>query len=87
MEVKLFGTEVLKKEETTNEPVISTIVPPNLETRLETVPAPTYRPQSSSEPAKRTDVQDRLRGVPIRRTIHPRRRLCRVNPTAETTST
>ena len=31
----------LKKEETTNEPAISTSVPPNLETGLGTVPAVT----------------------------------------------
>ena len=30
MEVELFDTGVLKKEETTNEPAISTFVPPNL---------------------------------------------------------
>ena len=87
LEVELFDTGVLKKEETTNEPAISTFVPSNLETRLGTVPAVTYRPQSSSEPGKRTDVQDRLGEAPIRRTIHPRRRLGPVNPTAETTST
>ena len=43
---------MLKKEETTNEPAISTFVPPNSETRLGTVPAVTYRPQSSSARAK-----------------------------------
>ena len=59
-EVELFDTGMLKKEETTNEPAISIFVPPNLETRLGTVPAVTYRPQSSSEPRQRTDVQDRL---------------------------
>ena len=41
MEVELFDTGVLKKEETANEPAISTYVPPNLETRLGTVPAGT----------------------------------------------
>ena len=52
-----------KKEESSNEPAISTFVPPNLETRLVTVPAVTnYRPQSSSKPGQRTDVQDRLGG-------------------------
>ena len=51
MEVELFDTGVLKKEETPNKPAISTFVPPSLETRLEAVPAVTiYRPQSSSEP-------------------------------------
>ena len=88
MEVELFDTGVLKKEETSNKPAISTFVPPNLETRLETVPAvTTYRPQSSSEPGQRTDVQDRLGEAPLRRTINLRRRLGPVNPTAETTST
>ena len=80
MEVELFNTGVLKKEETTNEPAISTFVPPNLETRLGMVPAVTYRPQSSSEPGQRTDVQDRLGEAPMRRTVHPRRRLGPVNP-------
>ena len=50
MEVELFDTGVLKKDETTNEPTLSTFVPANLETRLGTVPVVTYRPQSSSEP-------------------------------------
>ena len=56
-EVELFDTEVLKKEETSNKPTISTFfVPPNLETRLGTVPAvTTYSPQSSSEPGQKTD--------------------------------
>ena len=86
--VELFDTGVLKKEKTSIEPEISTFVPPNLETRLGTVPAvTTYRPQSSSGPGKRTDVMDRLGEAPMRRTINPRRRLGPVNPTAETTST
>ena len=87
MEVEIFDTGVLKKEATTNEPAISTFVPSNLEKRLGTVSAVTYSPQSSSEPGQRTDVQDRLGEAPIRRTVHPRRRLGSVNPTAETTST
>ena len=88
MEIELFDTGVLKKEETANDPSISTFVPPNLETRLGTVPAvTTYKPQNSSEPGQRTDVQNRLGEAPTRRTIHPRRRLGPVNPTAETTST
>ena len=88
MEVELFDTGVLKKKETSNKPAISTFVPPNLKTRLGTVPAVTiYRPESSSEPEQRTDVQDRLGEAPMRRTINPRRRLGPVNPTAETTST
>ena len=87
MEVELFDTGVLKKEETSNKPAISTFVPPNLETRLGMVPAvTTYRPQSSSEPGQRKDVHDRLGEAPMRRTINPRRRLGPLNPTAETTS-
>ena len=88
MEVELFDTGVLKKEEFANEPAISTFVPPNLETCLGTFPAvTTYRPQSSSEPGQRTYVQDRLGEAPMRRTINSRRRLGPINPTAETTST
>ena len=88
MEVELFDTGVLKKEETTNKPATSIFVPPNLETRWGTVPAMrTYRLQSSSEPGQRTDVQDRLGEAPTRKTINPRRRLGSANPTAETTST
>ena len=87
MEVELFDTGKLKKEETTNELALSTFVPPNLETRLGAIPAVTYRPQSSSEPGQRTDVLDRLGEAPVRITIHPRRRLGPVNPTTETTGT
>ena len=88
MEVDLFDTGVLKKEETWNKPAISTFVPPFLETRLGAVPAVTiYRLQISSEPGQRTDVQDRWGEAPLRRTINPRRRLGPVNSTAETTST
>ena len=88
LEVELFDLGVLKEEETSNEQVITNFVPPNLETRLGTVPAVTnYRQQSSSEPGQRTDVQDRLGEAPMRRTIHPRRRLGPVNPMEETTST
>ena len=58
-EAKLFDTGVLKEEGTSNDTVITTFVPPSLETRLRTVPAVTnYRQQSSSEPGKKTDVQD-----------------------------
>ena len=86
--VELLDTGVLKEEGALNEPVITTFVPPNLETRLGTVPALTnYRQQSSSEPGQRTDVQDRLGEAPMRRTINPRRRLGPVNPMEETTST
>ena len=79
---------VLKEEGTASDAVITTFVPPSLETRLGTVPAVTnYRQQSSSEPGQRTDVQDRLAEAPMRRTIHPRRRIGPVNPIEETAST
>ena len=88
LDVELFDTGVLKEEGTSNDTVITTFVPPSLETRLGTVPAVTnYRQQSSSEPGQRTDVQDRLGEAPVRRTIHPRRRLGPVNPMEEATST
>ena len=88
LEEENFDTGVLKEEGALNEPVITTFVPPSLETRLRTVPAVTnYRQQSSSEPGQRTDVQDRLGEAPMRRTINPRRRLGPVNPMEETAST
>ena len=88
LEAELFATGMLKEEETKNGAVITTFVPPSLETRLGTVPAATnYRQQISSEPGQRTEVQDRLGEAPLRRTIHPRRRLGPVNPIEETTST
>ena len=88
LEEELFDTGVLKEERASNETVITTFVPPSLETRLGTVPAVTnYRQQSSSEPGQRTDVQDRLGEAPVRRTIHPRRRLWPVDPMEETTGT
>ena len=88
LEVKHFDTGVLKEEGASNEQVITTFVPPNLETRLGMVPAVTiYRQQSSSEPDQRTDIQGRLGEAPMRRTINPRRRLGPVNPMEETTST
>ena len=88
LEAELFDTGVLKEEGTSNNALITTFVPPSLETRLGTVPAVTnYRQQSSSELGQRTDVQDRLGEVPMRRTIHPRRRIGPVNPIEETTST
>ena len=72
LEVELFDTGVLKEEGASNETVITTFVPPNLETHLGTVPAVTnYRQQSTSAPGQRTDVQDRLGDAPVRRTIHP----------------
>ena len=88
LEVEFFDTGVLKEEETSNEPVITTFVPPNLETRLGTVLAVTkYRQQSSSEPGQKTDVRNRLGEAPMRRTINPRRRLGPFNSMEETTST
>ena len=88
LEAELFDTGVLKEEGTANDAVITTFVPPSLETCLGTVPAVTnYRQQSSSEPGQKTDVQDRLGEAPMRRTIHPRRRIGPVNPIEETTST
>ena len=88
VEAELFATGVLKEEETTNETVITTFVPSSLETRLGTVPATTtYRQQSSSELGQRTEVQDRLGEAPLRRTIHPRKRLGTVNPIEEKAST
>ena len=91
LEAELFDTGVLKEEGTVSDAVITTFVPPSLETRLGTVPAVTnYRQQSSSEPGRRTDVQDRLgEAAPMRRTIHPRRRIGPgpVNPIEETAGT
>ena len=84
LEAELSDTGVLKEEGTVNDTVITTFVPPNLETRLGTVPAAiNYRQQSSSEPGRRTDVQDRLGEAPMRRTIHPRRRIGPVNQPIE----
>ena len=48
MEVELFDTGVLKKEETTNEPAISTFVPHNLETRTD------VQDRFGEAPARRT---------------------------------
>ena len=88
LEAELFDTGVLKEEGTASDAVITTFVPPSLETRLGKVPAVTnYRQQSSSEPGLRTEVKDRLGEAPLRRTIHPRRRLGPVNPIEEATST
>ena len=88
LEAELFDTGVLKEEGTVSDAVITTFVPPSLETRLGTVPAVTnYRQQSSSEPGQRTDVQDRLGEAPMRRTIDPRRRIGPVNPIEETAGT
>ena len=88
LEAELFDTGVLKEEGTVSDAVITNFVPPSLETRLGTVPAVTnYRQQNSSEPGQRTDVQDRLGEAPMRRTIHPRRRIGPVNPIEETAGT
>ena len=88
LEAALFDTGVLKEEGTASDAVITTFVPPSLETRLGTVPAVTnYRQQSSSEPGQRTDVQDRLGEAPMRRTIHPKRRIGPVNPIEEAAGT
>ena len=88
LEAELVDTGVLKEEGTANDAVITTFVPLSLETRLGMVPAVTnYRQQSSSEPGQRTDVHDRLGEAPMRRTIHPRRRIGPVNPIEETAST
>ena len=55
LEAKLFDTGVLKDEGTSSDAVITTFVPPSLETRLGTVPAVTnYRQQSSSREDRRT---------------------------------
>ena len=55
LEAELFDTGVLKEEGTVSDAVITTFVPPSLETRLGTVPAVTnYRQQSSSESGQRT---------------------------------
>ena len=84
LEVELFDTGVLKKEETTNEAAHATFVPPILKTRLASIPVVTQRPQSSREPGQRTVELDRLGEAPVRRTIHPRRRLGPNNSTADT---
>ena len=86
LEIELFDTGVLRREETTNEPAISTFVPPNLETRLGSVLASPQVPQSSCEPGWRTNGLDRLSEAPVKKTIHPRRRLGPVNSTMDTTS-
>ena len=88
LELELFDTGVLKEEEASKEPTITTAVPPNLKTRLGAVPAVTiYKPQSSSEPGHRKDVRNRLGEATMSKTINPRRRLGPVNSTAETTIT
>ena len=88
LEAGLFDTGVLKEEGTASDAAITTFVPPSLEIRLGTIPSVTnYRQQSSSKPGQRTDVQDRFGEAPMRRTIHPRRRIGHVNPIEETAGT
>ena len=82
LQVEFFDIGVLRVEEATNVPAISTFVPPNLETQLGSVPAVPQVPQSSSEQRQRSDIFDRLSEAPVRRTIHPRRRLGPINPIA-----
>ena len=48
LEVEFFNTGVLTREKTTNVPALSTFVPPNLDTRLASVPEVPQVPQSSS---------------------------------------
>ena len=87
-EAEIFDTGVLKEEGTVSDAVITTFVPPSLETCLGTVPAVTnYRQQICSEPGQRTHVQDQLGEASMRRTIHPRRKIGPVNPIEETAST
>ena len=52
LEVEIFDTGVLRREETANEPVISTFVPPILETGRGSVTAVPQVPQTSSETGK-----------------------------------
>ena len=73
-------------EEATNLSAISTFVPSNLETRLGSVPAVLQVMKSSSKQKQRSDVLNRLGEAPVRRTIHPRRRLGPVNQTTDVTS-
>ena len=85
IEVELFDTGALRTEEATDVQAISTFVPPNLETRMGSVPAVPQVMQSSSEQEQRSDVLDRLGEAPARRTVHPRRGLGPVNQTKDTT--
>ena len=58
-----------------------TFVPPNLETRLGSIPAVTQIVRSSCDQEQRSSVVERLVEAPGERKIHPRRRLVPVNPT------
>ena len=77
LEVELFDTGALRTEEATK----TTFVPLNLETRLISVPAMPHLIQSSCEQEQRSIVLDRLGEIPLRRSIHPRRRLGPLNKT------
>ena len=83
LEVELFDTGALRTKEETNVPTVSTFVPPNLETRLVSVPAVPQGLQSSSKQEQKSDVLDRLGEAPARRTIQSRRRL-RLGPFNQT---
>ena len=83
LEIEFFDTGVLRTEKMTNVPAISTFVPPNLETRLGSVPAVPKVLQSSSERDPRSDVFDRIGEAPVRRTLHHRWRLGPVNQAVE----
>ena len=90
IEHELRAIDQAKEEGTASDAVITIFVPPSLETRLGTVQATAvtkYRQQSSSEPGQKTDVEDRFREAPMRKTIHPGRRTGHVNPIEETAST
>ena len=56
LEAELFDTGALRREEATNVPTILYFVPPNLETRLGSVPAMPQLKQSSSEQEQSSDV-------------------------------
>ena len=63
LEKELFDTGVLKEEEASKEPTITTFVPPNLEKRLGAVPAVTiYKSQSSSDPEQIEQKYENDRG-------------------------
>ena len=86
LEVELFDTGALRTEEATNVPAISTFAPPNHETRLRSVPGVSQVMQRSSEQKPRSDQSDRLGEAPVRKIIHPRRRLGPLNQTTDATS-
>ena len=58
LEAELFDTGVLKEQGTASDTVITTFVPPSLETRLGTVPAVTnYRTTDNRAPANQVKEQ------------------------------